>query len=88
MIVPHLWVCCYYYLFLRGQENHYSAIMYYPTGGNTEFFLGGGGGSSMKNCNHVSDQALIKKQLGICIENTCISELMLWLHRGTFVNLK
>ena len=29
-----------------------------------------------------------KKQLGICIEYTYISELMLWLHQGKFVNIK
>ena len=27
-----------------------------------------------------------KKQLGICIEYKYISELMLWLHQGKFVN--
>ena len=29
-----------------------------------------------------------KKQLGICIEYTCISDLRLWLHRGKFGNVK
>ena len=29
-----------------------------------------------------------KKQLGICIEYTYISEFMLWLHWGKFVNIK
>ena len=29
-----------------------------------------------------------KKQLRICIEYTYISEFMLWLHRGKFVNVK
>ena len=29
-----------------------------------------------------------KKQLGICIEYSYISELMLWLYRGKFVNIK
>ena len=43
-----------------------------------------GGSSSSKKYNHDRDQALIKKQLGICIEYTYISELMLWLHQSKF----
>ena len=42
---------------------------------------------STKKCDHDYDRALKKKHLGICIEYTYISELMLWLRRGKFVQL-
>ena len=45
-------------------------------------------GDITKKCNHDCDQAFIKKYLGVCIEYTYISESMLWLHRGEFVNIE
>ena len=45
-------------------------------------------GSSTKKCDDNCDQTLIKKQLGICIEYTYISESMLCLHRGKSVKVK
>ena len=43
------------------------------------------GGSSTKKCDHDCDEELIKSQLRICIG---YSELMLWLYRGKFANVK
>ena len=54
------------------------------SGGKTEIFLGG---VSTKKCDHDCDQAL-KKQLGICVEYTYVSEVMLGLHQSKFVNVK
>ena len=45
-------------------------------------------GDITEKCNHDCDQAFIKKYLGVCIEYTYISESMLWLHRGEFVNIE
>ena len=46
-----------------------------------------GGGGSAKKCNH--DWSIThKKQVGICIKYTCISEVMLWLHHGKFAKIK
>ena len=51
-----------------------------------KMFLGSG---SMKKCDHDCDQALTKKQLRICIDYIYIvSELILLLHWGKFVNVK
>ena len=44
-------------------------------------FLGGG---STKKCDQDCDQALIKSSW----VSVYISELMLWLHQGKFVNIK
>ena len=33
------------------------------------------GGCTTKNCDHVCDQAFIKKHLGLCIEYTYISKV-------------
>ena len=46
-----------------------------------------GGSSSTKKCDH-DRSSTHKKQLGICIEYTYISELMLWLHQDKSVNVK
>ena len=52
------------------------------TGGNTEINFGGGGGvAAVVRSTH-------RKQLGICIKYTYISEFMFWLHQAKFVNVK
>ena len=63
---------------------NFSRWKLYMRWGNTEIFLGGG---SMEKCNH-NWSSTHKKQLGICIVYTYISELMLLLHQGKFVNIK
>ena len=56
--------------------------------GNTEIFLPGRGrGGSTEKCDH-DWSSTHKRQLGICIEYTYISELRVWVHRGKFSNLK
>ena len=60
--------------------------MYYQQGVIQKMFLGS---SSTKKCDHDCDQALTKKQLRICIDYIYIvSELILLLHWGKFVNVK
>ena len=51
-------------------------------------FFFGGGLMVVRRSAIKTDEALTKRQLEICIEYTYISELMLWLHWGKFVNLK
>ena len=46
------------------------------------------GGGSMKKCDNHCDQALIKVAGGLYRVNICISDLMLWLHLGKFMNVK
>ena len=48
------------------------------------------GSGSTKKCDHDCDQSSTHENsiLGICIEYKYISEFMLWLHRGKFVNIK
>ena len=76
-------VSSYWYLFILRYSADNTGIFFFF------FFLGGGAGSGItKKCDHACDQALKKKQLGICIEYTYISELMLWLHWGKFVIVK
>ena len=55
-----------------------------------KFFLGGGGGGGLYEEVQSRDlwSSTHKKQLGICIEYTYISELMVCLHQGKFVNLQ
>ena len=52
-------------------------------GGNKEIF----GGATVLQRSAITT-VINKKQLGICIEYTHISEFMLWLHWGKFVNVK
>ena len=44
--------------------------------------------SSTKKCDHDCDEALIKSSRGSASEYTYISQLMLWLGGGMFVNIK
>ena len=64
----------------------FNSTLYDPNQGLQQKFFSDGG--STKKCDHDNDQALIKKQQGSCIEYIYISELMLWLHWGKFVNVK